>query len=304
MIYMTIYFYKEFGPLGYLASYSNHGFYKNGKYWATVEHFYQAHKFLNTDLRENIRHVSTPKEASKIGRDKDNPLRKHWEYLKLDIMFEAVYRKFMSHSDIRILLLLTNNAEIIEETTKENYWGCGSLYDGKNMFGKILMSVRCLMRRIEKMYFISKKGYETKYNEFLNVDNEIIETNREMGESAKRDNDLRENQEFMQLRVKAMYELPQKKERLRLCCENAIIIEDMDEFKNFDGTKVIIGSTVKLDFEGDICEYTILGSEEGDIDNGILSCEAPIAQAILGKQSGEEVEFNVCKIVIKEITIS
>ena len=78
----------------------------------------------------------------------------------------------------------------------------------------------------------------------------------------------------------------------------------MDEFKNFNGTKVIIGSTVKLDFEGDICEYTILGSEEGDIDNGILSCEAPIAQAILGKQSGEEVEFNGCKIVIKEITIS
>lgn len=151
------------------------------------------------------------------------------------------------------------------------------------------------------MYFISKKGYEIKYNEFLNVDNEIIETNREMGESAKRDNDLRENQEFMQLRVKAMYELPQKKERLRLCCENAIIIEDMDEFKNFDGSKVIIGSTVKLDFEGDICEYTILGSEEGDIDNGILSCEAPIAQSILGKRKGEEIEFNGCKIVIKEI---
>ena len=286
---MTIYFYKEFGPLGYLASYSNHGFYKNGEYWATVEHFYQAHKFLNTDLREIIRHLSTPKEASTFGRDKDNPLRRHWEYLKLDIMFEAVYRKF------------TNNAEIVEETTKENYWGCGPLYDGQNMFGKILMSVRYLMRRIEKMYFISKKGYEIKYNEFLNVDNEIIETNREMGESAKRDNDLRENQEFMQLRVKAMYELPQKKERLRLCCENAIIIEDMDEFKNFDGTTVIIGSTVKLDFEGDICEYTILGSEEGDIDNGILSCEAPIAQSILGKRKGEEIEFNGCKIVIREI---
>ena len=251
---MTIYFYKEFGDLGYLASYSNHGFYKDGKYWPTIEHFYQAHKFLDSNLRDIIQYAATPKEASKIGRDKNNPLRRHWEYLKLDIMFEAVYRKFITHSDIRNLLLLTNNAEIIEETTKENYWGCGPLYDGKNMFGKILMSVRDLMRRIEKMYFISKKGYEIKYNEFLNVDNEIIETNREMGESAKRDNDLRENQEFMQLRVKAMYELPQKKERLRLCCENAIIIEDMDEFKNFDGSKVIIGSTVKLDFDGDICE--------------------------------------------------
>ena len=160
---MTIYFYKEFGDLGYLASYSNHGFYKDGKYWPTIEHFYQAHKFLDSNLRDIIQYAATPKEASKIGRDKNNPLRRHWEYLKLDIMFEAVYRKFITHSDIRNLLLLTNNAEIIEETTKENYWGCGPLYDGNNMFGKILMSVRDLMRRIEKMYFISKKGYEIKF---------------------------------------------------------------------------------------------------------------------------------------------
>ena len=36
---MAIEFYKEFGDLGYLANYSNHGFYKNGIYYKTVEHF-------------------------------------------------------------------------------------------------------------------------------------------------------------------------------------------------------------------------------------------------------------------------
>jgi predicted NAD-dependent protein-ADP-ribosyltransferase YbiA (DUF1768 family) len=31
-------FYKEFGDLGYLANYSNHGFSIDGVYYKTVEH--------------------------------------------------------------------------------------------------------------------------------------------------------------------------------------------------------------------------------------------------------------------------
>ena len=64
------------------------------------------------------------------------------------------------------------------------------------------------------MELISKKGYKKLCEELKNVDSEIIETQREMGESAKRDNDLRENPEYMELRVKAMYTLPQKKQKL------------------------------------------------------------------------------------------
>ena len=41
---MSVDFYKEFGELGYLAIYSNHGFYEDGVFYKTVEHYYQAKK--------------------------------------------------------------------------------------------------------------------------------------------------------------------------------------------------------------------------------------------------------------------
>lgn len=151
------------------------------------------------------------------------------------------------------------------------------------------------------MYYITKKGYEELYRSFLNVDNEILETNRRIGESVKRDNDLRENSEFMQLRVKAMYELPQKKENLWKRCNEAIIIEDMDSYKNFDGQTVIVGCIVEVRFDGENCRYTILGTDEGNIKESVLSCNAPIARALLGKHIGESIVFNDMKVSILSV---
>jgi len=151
-------------------------------------------------------------------------------------------------------------------------------------------------------YYITKAGFQQLYEDYLNVDNEINEANKMMGESVKRDNDLRENPEFMELRVKAMYELPAKKQTLWDKYNSATIIEETEEYLQFDGKTVIRGSKVKLSFDGeDICEYKIKGSDEGDINNDILSCEAPMAQALLGKQLGTVVEFNGMSIEILEI---
>ena len=52
-------------------------------------------------------------------------------------------------------------------------------------------------------YYITKNGYKKLYEDYLNIDKEITEVNKMMGESVKRDNDLRENPEFMELRVRA-----------------------------------------------------------------------------------------------------
>lgn len=152
-------------------------------------------------------------------------------------------------------------------------------------------------------YYISKSGYEKLYEDFLNVDKEINDVNRKMGESVKRDNDLRENPEFMELRVKAMYELPGKKNELWLKYESAVIIEEMDEYKNFDGEIVVIGAKVTLNFAGDKEIYIILGNDEGDLKKGILSCQAPISKAIIGKKVGDIVEFNHSQIEILEVKL-
>lgn len=142
---MAIEFYKEFGDLGYLASYSNHGFIKNNIFYKTVEHYYQSEKFDNKELREKIINCSTPKEASIIGRDRNNIRRKDFD--KLKTMYEALYEKFNQNRDILYKLIETRNEVIIEKTTKENYWGIGPNNDGENHYGLILMKVRDRLKK-------------------------------------------------------------------------------------------------------------------------------------------------------------
>lgn len=144
---MAITFYKEFGELGYLATYSNHGFYKDGIFYKTSEHYYQSKKFDNPKVVQSIIDADTPKEASIIGRDRNNKLRDNWKLIKNDIMYEAVLYKFIAHPELKEKLLATGDEEIIEETIKENYWGCGPNYDGTNYYGKILCKVREYLRK-------------------------------------------------------------------------------------------------------------------------------------------------------------
>jgi N-glycosidase YbiA len=62
-------------------------------------------------------------------------------------MREAVRRKFEANPGIREVLLSTGDAELVEKTTGDYYWGCGTDGTGKNMLGKILMEVRGELRR-------------------------------------------------------------------------------------------------------------------------------------------------------------
>lgn len=149
--------------------------------------------------------------------------------------------------------------------------------------------------------YISRKGHEELYQRYLEIDKQIQDTMRKMGESAKRDNDLRENPEYMELRVQAMYTLPQHKENLFTRYQNAVIIEETEEYKNFDGNTVIMGTKVKLLIDGEEEEYEILGNKEGNLKLSILSCEAPIAKAVIQKHLKETIQFNGMEISILAI---
>lgn len=151
------------------------------------------------------------------------------------------------------------------------------------------------------MELISKKGYEKLCKEYQLIDQKIIDTQRKMGESAKRDNDLRENSEFMELRVKAMYTLPAEKENLYKRMHDCMIIEECEFFKSFDGSKVILGSKVVYEIDGETKTLTILGDNESDLENDIISASAPMAKALIDKHINESIEFNGMKIIIKSI---
>jgi transcription elongation factor GreA len=56
--------------------------------------------------------------------------------------------------------------------------------------------------------------------------------------------------------------------------------------------RVVFGSTVDLIDVGDGTEatYQIVGEDEADIKNGLLSISSPIARALIAKQAGDTVE--------------
>ena len=142
---MAIEFYKEFGENGYLANYSNYGFYKNNIFYKTVEHYYQSEKFDNNEIKEKIINSATPKEASNIGRDRNNMRKNNFSSIKNQVMFDGVLEKFRQNKSILYKLIETRNEEIIENTVDEYYWGIGKDKRGENHFGKILMKVRNIL---------------------------------------------------------------------------------------------------------------------------------------------------------------
>jgi len=64
-------------------------------------------------------------------------------------MRQAVLAKFTQHDDIRAILIETGDALLVEHTANDDYWGDGGDGSGKNMLGKILMSVREELRAQE-----------------------------------------------------------------------------------------------------------------------------------------------------------
>ena len=122
----------------------------DGKLWPTTEHYFQAQKFIGTPFTEVIRNFQRPREAFDLSR---NPAvsrwrRKDWEEVKVDIMRKALLAKFTQHSDLRHLLLSTEDRDLIEHSPYDNFWGNGGDDSGQNKLGLLLMEVREDLRRI------------------------------------------------------------------------------------------------------------------------------------------------------------
>lgn len=141
-----ILFYKVNDRYGIFSNFYKCGFFIDGKYWPTAEHFFQAQKFNDEALREKLRKLSSPMDAAILGRDRENPLRDDWDYVKDDIMRIAVMEKFKQNDEARDILLATNHLVLVEHTKNDSYWGDGGDGSGKNMLGNILMETRNILR--------------------------------------------------------------------------------------------------------------------------------------------------------------
>lgn len=139
-------FYSVGDDFGQFSNFAPFPINLDGERWPTAEHFFQAQKFDDVIYRQKIRRAGSPMIAATLGRDRKQKIRRDWESVKVGIMGFAVLAKFTQHDELRVLLLSTGDAKIVEHTANDAFWGDGGDGSGKNMLGQILMRVRASLR--------------------------------------------------------------------------------------------------------------------------------------------------------------
>ena len=129
-----------------LSSYSRHGFDLDGKFWPSVEHYFQAMKFEDPAQQEAVRLAKHPAKARRLGRSRFRKLRKNWSKLRRVFMTRALYTKCRAHPEVAERLLSTGDTMLVENSQYDYFWGCGRDRRGHNTYGLVLMDVRSKLR--------------------------------------------------------------------------------------------------------------------------------------------------------------
>ncbi len=115
---------------------------------------------------------------------------------------------------------------------------------------------------------------------------------RAMGHSASVDNDLRENPEFLQLRTKVTYQIPNKIAEIEAILRSFVLIEETPSFKSGKFEDIEPGADVVLVADnGTQRVVSILGYGDGDPARGAVSYLSPVGQALLHHEVGDEIEL-------------
>lgn len=112
-------------------------------------------------------------------------------------------------------------------------------------------------------------------------------------EEARAHGDLKENAEYHAAKEEQGFAEGRIAE-IESKLSSAQIIDVTQMAKQADG-RIIFGATVDLSDEdsGEEFTYQIVGEDEADIKNGLLSFASPIARALISKYEGDVVEVNV-----------
>jgi len=135
---------------------------------------------------------------------------------------------------------------------------------------------------------VSWASLERRRAEYDDLVNRQIPQNTKDISIARSYGDLRENFEFKSAKEQQRVLLRRKSEM-----ERELSMARGTNFEDVDTSKVSIGAVVKLrDHEtGGEEEFAILGAWDGAPEKGIVSYQAAIGQALLGKAVGDDVEL-------------
>jgi ribA/ribD-fused uncharacterized protein len=140
---------KFFSASSTYSDFSNFAAYPidiDGVEWPTVEHYYQAQKFLDHAKQDEIRAMEKAGRVKRFATEHKAEIRADWDALKDAVMDRAVRRKFERHALLCELLLSTADEDIVEDAPNDYYWGAGRDGTGQNKLGKLPMQLRAELR--------------------------------------------------------------------------------------------------------------------------------------------------------------
>ncbi|MDR1366688.1 MAG: GreA/GreB family elongation factor [Puniceicoccales bacterium] len=136
---------------------------------------------------------------------------------------------------------------------------------------------------------VSRESFDTKKKEYEILINEKIPANKKAIEIAREHGDLSENSEYKMARQDQGI-LLSRRDQLEADLKRAQIIN----FATANDDVAGIGTIVHLtNASNENVEYAILGAWDGDPDNNVLSYKTPLAQALLAKRVGDDVEVAI-----------
>ena len=119
----------------------------NGREIRTSEALYQACRFPNhPDVQEMIFEQKSPMTAKMKSKPHRKNTRDDWISVRVNIMRWCLRVKLACNwLDFGELLLSTENKSIVEESSKDSFWGAKSQdnqLEGQNVLGRLLMELR------------------------------------------------------------------------------------------------------------------------------------------------------------------
>ncbi|MBX9678983.1 MAG: NADAR family protein [Gemmataceae bacterium] len=156
-----LFFARDRELYGFMSNFHDASISLCGEVWRSTEYFYQAQKSLDPEYRDAIRNAKSPGHAKDIGADprtskkqkrswfvgRLDKIRPDWHQVKLEVMETAVRAKFRQDQSLQALLAATGDAEIVEDSAYDSFWGIGPDGRGENWLGRILMKVRQEIRK-------------------------------------------------------------------------------------------------------------------------------------------------------------
>ena len=144
---------------------------------------------------------------------------------------------------------------------------------------------------MDERYPMTPRGNQRLKDELRRLKEDRPKISREI-EEARAHGDLKENAEYHAAKEKQGHAEARIRE-----LEVKLALAQVIDPTRLSGSKVVFGATVKLTDtdSGDDVTYRIVGDDESDIKLGLISINAPLARAMIGRERGESIRLKTAK---------